>query len=174
MSVQPELLPPSEVAQLLRSTSMVLADQLPLLPARLLAWHPSPGEWCIKEVLGHLIEAEERGFAGRIRTILSWQDEPAFEGWDPAGVARGRQDCERDLEDLLSDFRRVREASVELVRTLGPANLRRGGHHPKVGFLRAGDLLQEWVFHDQNHLRQMAANLQAYAWPQMGNAQRFY
>jgi hypothetical protein len=29
------------------------------------------------------------------------------------------------------------------------------------------------VFHDRNHIRQMLANVQAFAWPNMGNAQRF-
>jgi hypothetical protein len=35
------------------------------------------------------------------------------------------------------------------------------------------DLLQEWVHHDRNHHRQVLANVQAYAWPAMGNTQKF-
>jgi len=49
----------------------------------------------------------------------------------------------------------------------------RGGRHPKVGDLRVRDVLHEWVHHDRNHIRQILANVQAYVWPQMGNAQRF-
>ena len=30
----------------------------------------------------------------------------------------------------------------------------------------------EWVDHDRNHLRQVLANVQALAWPHMGNARR--
>ncbi len=166
-------LTPAEVAQLLRFTTATLEGGLRLVPARLLAWHPAPGEWCVKEVVGHLIEAEHRGFAGRIRTILARED-PTFEGWDPDEVARSRRDCERDVEELLSEFRVVRDAGVALVEGLGPTALGRGGRHPKVGYLQVGDLLQEWAFHDQNHLRQILANLQFYAWPHMGSAQRFY
>ena len=51
--------------------------------------------------------------------------------------------------------------------------LDRAGIHSRVGRLRIGDLLHEWVHHDRNHLRQILANLQAFAWPHMGNAQRF-
>jgi hypothetical protein len=51
--------------------------------------------------------------------------------------------------------------------------LTRAGTHPKVGRLTVGDLLHEWVHHDGNHLRQALANVQAYVFPQMGNAQRF-
>ena len=43
--------------------------------------HPAAGEWCVNEVLDHLIEAEQRGCAGRIRIILS-ADETRLETWD--------------------------------------------------------------------------------------------
>lgn len=35
------------------------------------------------------------------------------------------------------------------------------------------DLLHEWVHHDGNHLRQAIGNVQAYVWPNIGNARRF-
>lgn len=35
------------------------------------------------------------------------------------------------------------------------------------------DLLQEWLHHDGNHLRQIMAAVQDFVWPAMGNAQRF-
>ena len=123
-------------------------------------------------MLGHLIEAERRGFAGRIRIILAG-DTPALEAWDQDAVARARRDCERQWEALLAEFAALREDSATLVRGLGAAELARGGRHPKVGLLRVGDLLHEWVHHDRNHLRQILANVQGYVWPHMGNAQRF-
>jgi len=36
-----------------------------------------------------------------------------------------------------------------------------------------GELLQEWVFHDRNHLRQVLLSAQARVWPAMGNTRRF-
>ncbi|MGH7320670.1 MAG: DinB family protein, partial [Candidatus Rokuibacteriota bacterium] len=79
------------MAELLRSAATTLHAELTALPASALGWHPAPGEWCVKEVMGHLIEAERRGFAGRIRVILS-EREPALATWDQAGVARERRD----------------------------------------------------------------------------------
>ena len=67
----------------------------------------------------------------------------------------------------------LRDDSVALVTGLRRDDLRRAGEHPKVGRLCVADLLQEWVHHDRNHLRQILANVQAWAWPHMGNAQRF-
>lgn len=172
MSNDPPRLTPGEIAAFLQANSATLIAQLGALPAHLLAWHPAPGEWCIKEVVGHLIEVERRGFAGRIRIILHHQDS-MLEAWDQVEVARARRDCERDARDLLAEFSRMRDASAALVATLREADLPRGGQHPKVGHLRVADLLQEWVHHDLNHLRQIQANVQAFVWPAMGNAQRF-
>jgi len=67
----------------------------------------------------------------------------------------------------------MREDSAALVASLRPQDLSRSGLHPVVGALTVSDLLQEWVHHDRNHARQMMANVQAYAWPHMGNAQKF-
>ncbi|MBI5628866.1 MAG: DinB family protein, partial [Candidatus Rokubacteria bacterium] len=130
-------------------------------------------EWCAKEVLGHLIEAERRGFAGRIRQILAEAD-PPLATWDQEAVARARRDCEAPLADLLGEFTALRAASVELARGLGEADLGRSGRHPRVGDLGVGVLLNEWVYHDRDHLRQIHANVQAYVWANLGNAKGFY
>jgi hypothetical protein len=163
---------PAEAARLLRAGAAALSAELRALPPEALAWHPAPGEWCLKEVLGHLIEAERRGFAGRIRDFLE-EDEPECVTWDPPAVARERGDCARDLPGLLEEFLRLREGSVAMVEGLGEAQLARGGRHPQVGHLRVGDLLHEWVHHDRDHLKQLLANVQAFVWPHMGNARRF-
>jgi hypothetical protein len=163
---------PREAAALLQGAADAIEAEMSALPPAVLTHHPAPGEWCVQEVVGHLIEAERRGFAGRIRIILS-DDDPALQAWDQAEVARERHDCARDGKSLLDELMRLRAESVSLVAGLRPADLTRSGRHPKVGPLRVNDLLHEWIHHDRNHLRQILANVQSYAWPHMGNAQRF-
>jgi len=163
---------PKEAAELLGAASATLRAEVAALPAATLSWHPALGEWCVKEVVGHLIEAEQRGFAGRIRIILAG-DSPRLATWDQVQVARDRRDCGRNMTDLLDEFSKLRDGSVTLVRDLKDADLGRGGDHPQVGYLRVQDLLHEWVHHDRNHLRQIMANVQAFVWPHMGNARRF-
>jgi hypothetical protein len=119
-----------------------------------------------------VIEAEKRGFAGRIRIMLG-EDNPQLSTWDQVSVARQRRDCERRPEQLLEEFEPLRRESVELVRSLQTEQLSRPASHPEVGPLTVGDVLHEWVHHDGNHLRQALANVQAYVWPKMGNARRF-
>ena len=168
----PAALAPAQAAALLQASGAAVQAELNAAPEASLAWHPAPGEWCVKETLGHILEAERRGFNGRIQRILQEQ-EPALPGWDQQAVARERQDCARPLPDLLKEFADLRADSLRLVAGLQPADLARGGEHEKVGYLRVADLLHEWVHHDRNHLKQMLSNIQAYVWPNMANAQKF-
>jgi DinB superfamily len=165
-------LTPAEIAPLLPATVALLRAELAAVPERVLAWHPLPGEWCVKEVVGHLIEADRRGFAGRIRIILG-ADTPALQAWDQAAVAAARKDCAKPVATLLDELAALRDDGASLVGRLMAADLERAGRHPAVGLLRVGDLLQEWVHHDRNHVRQALANVQTYVWPALGNAQKF-
>jgi hypothetical protein len=101
------------------------------------------------------------------------EHEPRLVPWDAAEVAKARGDCERDLAGLLREFSALRRDSVELVRSLLPADLQRGGMHPVVSRITVDEILHEWVHHDANHLRQALANVQTFMWPAMGATQRF-
>jgi len=172
MSPSPAPLTTSEIVTLLAASMEAIRGEYSRLPRRVLAFRPAPGGCCILEVLGHLIEAEQRGCAGRIRLIVA-QDGRALEQWDQEQVARDRRDWERDPAMLLGEFVRLREVSLQLVERLHEADLAKRGEHPTVGTLTVNDILHEWVHHDRNHIAQMMACVQACAWPHMGNAQQF-
>ena len=118
-----------------------------------------------------MVEAEKRGFAGRIREIQEGRKQTA--AWDQVAVAKERNDCARLGQSLWMEFMGVRSGSIKLVRSLQPGDLGKGIAHPKVGELRVRDLLQEWIHHDRNHTRQLLAIAQERVWPHMGNAQKF-
>ncbi|TMF32444.1 MAG: DinB family protein, partial [Chloroflexi bacterium] len=61
---------PSEVAGTLEASGDAVTRLLSSLPPAIARWKPAPREWCVNECVGHLIEAERRAFAGRIRIIL--------------------------------------------------------------------------------------------------------
>ena len=172
---RPEALPPARIADLLAaSATMIVAELEALGPAG--GWRPERGEWSANECVGHLIEAEGRGFAGRIRRILA-ADRPEIpadlEGWDPPAVAEARRDHLRSGAELAAEFAASRNDGLALLRSLGEADMGRVGIHPDVGPLRVDELLGEWVHHDRNHTRQLLAVTQARVWAQMGNARRF-
>ncbi len=163
-------LTPDQVAALLESTCDLIEAEMGALGDGGCRFHFKAGEWCVNECVGHLIEAEKRGFAGRIRDILAGK---ALNAWDQAEVARERRDCERVSQSVWMEFMGLRHDAIALVRALTPADLDRSGTHPTVGELRVRDLLHEWVHHDRNHTRQLLAIQQERVYPHMANAQKF-
>ena len=166
---------PERIAELLAASATTVVTELLALGDDA-GWRPEPGEWSANECVGHLIEAERRGFAGRIRHILSVSaNRPPvhLDGWDPPAVAESRRDDLRSGAELAAEFESLRTESLGLVRGLRASDLERAGDHPEVGMLRVDELLGEWVHHDRNHVRQMLAVTQARVWGQMGNARRF-
>jgi len=157
---------------LLETSGRAMAGELRAMGDELARWRPSDHEWTATEVVGHVIEADRRGFAGRIRRILD-EDGVAEVGWDQQAVAIARGDAHRSAEEVAVELDSVRADALEIVRSLRPGDLDRTAVHATVGRISVRDLLQEWLFHDRNHHRQMLANVQARAWPAMGNARRF-
>jgi hypothetical protein len=167
--------PPARIADLLAATTTIVLGELAALGPEG-GWRPEPAQWSANECVGHLIEAERRGFAGRIRRILAADrpDIPAdLEDWDPPAVAAARRDHLRPGAELAAEFAALRVDGVALVRSLREADMDRVGLHPEVGPLRVDELLGEWVHHDRRHIRQLLAVTQARVWGQMGNARRF-
>jgi hypothetical protein len=163
---------PAEVAPILEASGEAISRLLGSLPSQVASRRPAENEWCVNECVGHLIEAERRGFAGRIRTMLD-EDEPQLVAWDAGDIANARGDCERDLRNLLQEFTVLRGESVKLVRAMKSSDMIRGGMHPVVSRITVGEILHEWVHHDANHLRQALTNLQDFMWPDMGRTQTF-
>ena len=62
-------LDPNRLVDLLEASTTAILAELSALDEEGSSFRPAEGEWCAKEVVGHLIEADTRGFAGRIREI---------------------------------------------------------------------------------------------------------
>lgn len=167
-----EPLTPAEVAGFLRAAREHVVGELTALGDEWARWRPAPLEWSANECLGHVIEADRRGFAGRIERILT-EDGIAESGWDQVATAAARRDNERTVTSILDEFVTGRDAGIALVEGLLVDQLDRTANHDRVGRVSVSNLLHEWVFHDRNHVRQLLANTQARAWAAMGDAQRF-
>jgi hypothetical protein len=168
---RPASLTPTQIATLLDASCRAIILEVEALAPRG-DYRPIPGTWCPNEVVGHLIEADQHGFAWRIRSMLA-EENPILRTWVPSAVAAARHDDGRDAFELAAEFGTLRDGWLTLVRSLGPAALARPGRHPRVGELTVRDLLHEWVHHDREHLAQLAALTQRLVWPGMGNARRF-
>jgi hypothetical protein len=162
---------PAQLAALLdASHRAIVAEMVALGPHA--ADRLIDGAWCANEVIGHLIEAERRGFAGRIRSMLT-EERPHLQTWVPPAVAAARHDDQRAPEDLVAELTRLRDESLAMIRALGPAGLARVGLHPQVGEVTVSEIAHEWVHHDREHLGQLLELTRRLVWPAMGNARFF-
>lgn len=76
----------------------------------------APGKWTVKEVLGHVSDAE-RIFAYRALRIARGDQTP-LAGFEQEDYVRGGNFTERTLADLAEEFGLVRAASIALFRSL--------------------------------------------------------
>ncbi|MCI0659764.1 MAG: DinB family protein [Acidobacteria bacterium] len=77
----------------------------------------APGKWSIKEVIGHLIDAE-RIFAYRALRFAR-NDESVLHGFDENSYVANSNYGARRLADLAEEFEFVRKANLYLFRPLG-------------------------------------------------------
>lgn len=117
-----------------------------------LSHHAAPQEWCAKQIIGHLIEAEGEVFTTLIPGMLGRN---APEGWEnvPSMV---RDECGADASALIARWRRLRVRGIAVAKSLKEDDLLRtsdqnwhGGPTETVG-----DLFRHWPFHTDAHERQ--------------------
>jgi uncharacterized damage-inducible protein DinB len=85
----------------------------------------APGKWSIKEVVGHISDAE-RVFAYRAVTVAR-NDKTPLPSFDENGWAAESNAASRTLGDLLDEFQAVRAATIQLARSFDADALTRIG-----------------------------------------------
>ena len=119
------LVPDGSIAETLRKQRDETAALLARVPANLEGHRYADGKWSVKEVVGHLADAE-RVFAYRALRIARG-DETPLPGFDENQyVPAGRFDA-RTLASLAAEYRAVREATLHLVEGLDEAAFSRRG-----------------------------------------------
>jgi uncharacterized damage-inducible protein DinB len=149
--------PGSDVLGVLESQRVQMLQLFAARSERDGSFRYAPGKWTVKEVLGHINDAE-RIFAYRALRIARGDPTPlpAFEQED---FVRNGAFGERTLADLAEEFGLVRNASVALFRSLREdAWPRRGVASEKevtvraLAFITVGhqihhrSILEEWYF----------------------------
>lgn len=85
----------------------------------------APGKWSIKEILGHVCDAE-RVMAYRALRFARG-DQKELHGFEQDDYVREAASNSRSLEDLLEEFESVRQATVALLKSLPPGTDTRTG-----------------------------------------------
>lgn len=116
------------------------------------AAHPAPGEWSIKEVIGHINDGE-RVFAYRAMRI-SRADETPLPGFEQNSYVANADFNARSLADLLDEFDLLRRANLLQFKALKPeAFTLRGTASGYSISVRA--LLYVLVGHVEHHLKSL-------------------
>ncbi|MEP6985704.1 MAG: DinB family protein [Chloroflexota bacterium] len=105
---------PDELQNLLKNVSDTQANA-----------HPGPQEWSIKEVLGHICDAE-RVFAYRAMRIAR-ADETPLAGFEQNSYVRATDFNTRNLQDLIDEFTFQRRANVLCFKALTEEETARTG-----------------------------------------------
>ncbi|WP_425154797.1 DinB family protein [Candidatus Palauibacter sp.] len=107
-----------------------------------------PGKWTLREVLGHVIDAE-RLFSYRVLHIARG-DRAELPGMDQDEWAAASNAGERSVADLLGEFRGLRAANAALFASFDEETLSRRGAASGFGFtVRA--LVHIIVGHELHH-----------------------
>jgi hypothetical protein len=119
-----------------------------------LRWRPEAGEWCVTEVMAHLLDLEDTLFLPRLRRIAA-EDRPTFEAFDVDAWARGRDHRARDFAADLAAFARARAATIRFLEGLPRGATERLGLSGHFGPVSLAQYATHAADHDLEHLGQM-------------------
>lgn len=146
-----------ELIDALRKTPVVLTYLLAGVDGDRATRRPAAGEWSAVEIVGHLVDAEERAVA-RIALIVE-NDGPELAGYDADALVRERAYQQQPLQSVLDRFLALRAERIHALAALAPDQWRRTGDFMGRGSTPLTAITVHMIWHDANHLAQIAETL---------------
>jgi len=87
--------------------------------------HPQPGKWNVKQILGHLCDAERVQSYRALRFARGDQQE--LHGFEQDDYVREAHSDSRSLGELLDEFESVRNSTLALLKSFPPGVEQRSG-----------------------------------------------
>jgi hypothetical protein len=139
----------ADLISLLREQAMETVALLQGLTPKQSEYAYAPGKWNIKQVIGHIIDAE-RVFVYRAMCFAR-QDKTELPPFDENAYVDNANFNERTLADLLEEFQVVRSATIHFAKTLDADSVARVGIASKKPIsVRA--LLYVIAGHERHHV----------------------
>jgi hypothetical protein len=129
-----------------------VADSLDGITPDELDRRPPGSDWSAREVAHHLADSETTAYV-RLRRLIA-EDNPDIPDYDEEAFAR-RLHYDRPIEPSLAVLRSVREASLQLLESLTPAEWQRSGSHSVAGPYTVDDWLRTYAKHSHEHADQI-------------------
>ena len=154
--------PTAQRLERLTRTSDELAAAIKGRGENVMVRRPDAKNWAPKEVVCHLRDTEE-AFGSRFEQILAMDVDPKLGTPTADRWAEERQYLRNDATEALAAFRKRREENLSTLRALTPAQWNKGAIHPVRGRMTIDTFLTLMVWHDDNHLDQLARALEGKA-----------
>ena len=112
-----------------------------------------PGKWSIRELMGHIIDAE-RIFAYRALRFAR-NDKTPLSGFDENVYVPESNVATRTLAELMNELRRIRETSIDLYKSFAPEMLDRIGsaNNTEISVLALGYVIPGHETHHRTILK---------------------
>ena len=147
-----------DTTDLLRRTPEVVRALLYGLPDDWANTPDTDGGWRPRDVVGHLITAEQDNWIARIERLLEHGTSRAFDSFNR--TAHVGRDDELTLDQLVDRFTELRAADLaRLAELVTDADLDKRGMHPALGEVTLRHVLASWTVHDLDHVAQIYAGL---------------
>lgn len=145
----------TEACTILERTPALLSELLRDLPEQWILSNEGPETFSPFDVVGHLIHGEKTDWVVRTKWILEKGTTIPFEPYDRFAQARNSEG--KSMEQLLDEFRLLREQNLEWVRSQvwKEEDFDKKGLHPVLGEVTLRNLLSTWVVHDLTHIAQV-------------------
>ncbi|MDQ0202072.1 DinB family protein [Neobacillus ginsengisoli] len=144
-----------EAIEILERTPKTLSNLLIGLSNSWIVCNEGEATWNAFNVVGHLIEGEKNNWIPRIEMIILKGKTETFPPFDR--FSQIHQNAEKTIEQLLSEFTKIRRKNLENLRNLinSHTNLEQTGVHPEFGIVKLREQISTWVAHDLNHISQI-------------------
>ncbi len=118
----------------------------------------APREWPVRTILAHLRDDEYLVMRTRLERMLA-ERHPVFPDFDEKAWAAARNRSRDRKQQLLGDFALQRQASLNILEALEPADWVRTGRHEVYGEFSVASWVEHWAQHDAAHVAQVEAAL---------------
>lgn len=145
-----------EAIEILERTPKTLSYMLTGLSNLWINCNEGEATWSAFDVVGHLIEGEKNNWIPRIEMILTKGETETFPPFDR--FSQLQQNADKTIEELLSEFAKLRRENVETLRRLihTHTDFEKTGVHPEFGIVKLREQISTWVAHDLTHISQIA------------------
>ena len=119
-----------------------------------LRFKPDVDVFSVLENVCHLRDIEVEGYTRRLELLLE-EDSPLLPDLDGAALARARRYNHQVFGTALQDLNAARHANLQTLRRLAPVDLERRGEYENLGVVTLDQVLDMWVAHDRDHLKEL-------------------